>query len=414
MNILFLTIGSFNSIKDHEMYPDLLREFIKRDHKIYVVASRERRSNLPTELVSEGKAKLLKVRIGNITKTNIIEKGISTVIIASQYKDAVIKYFYNVKFDLILYPTPPITLCNVVEYVKKRDGASTYLLLKDIFPQNAVDMGMLRTMGIKAPLYQYFYYKEKRLYEISDTIGCMSPANVEYVLKHNPEIRKRDSYARSVGKHPVVEVSPNCIEGIDKSIDSTEREGVRRKYGIPLDRTVFVYGGNLGKPQGIDFMLKCLHSQRKNKEVFFIIVGNGTEYEKIEQYIEKYKPENITLHQWLPIEDYDKVVAACDVGMIFLDHRFTIPNFPSRLLSYMQCGLSVLACTDRNTDVGKVIVEGGFGWSCESNDLEAFHKCIQQACKSNLKMLGRNAFIYLKENYDVKDSVDKILTHMSR
>ena len=94
-------------------------------------------------------------------------------------------YFADIKFDLILYSTPPITFYKAIEYVKKRDGAKTYLLLKDIFPQNAVDLGMMSKTGLKGLIYKYFRKKEKKLYAISDKIGCMSQANVDYVLKHN-------------------------------------------------------------------------------------------------------------------------------------------------------------------------------------------------------------------------------------
>ena len=108
-------------------------------------------------------------------------------------------------------------------------------------------------------------------------------------------------------------------------------------------------------------------------------------------------------------ENYDKVMACCDVGMIFLDHRFTIPNFPSRLLGYMGAKLPVLACTDLNTDVGKVIVEGEFGWWCESKDVNKFDGLIKQALKSDLQEMGENAFKYLEMNYDSRMAADRIL-----
>lgn len=69
----------------------------------------------------------------------------------SQFKSALKKYFRDVKFDLILYSTPPITFNNVIKYAKKKSDnkALTYLLLKDIFPQNAVDLGMISKTGVK-------------------------------------------------------------------------------------------------------------------------------------------------------------------------------------------------------------------------------------------------------------------------
>ena len=164
MNVLFLTTGRIDSIEQHSIYPDLLRYFRNKGHHVYTVGSYERREGKETNLIENHGAHMLYVKIGNLTQTNLIEKGISTVRIERQYLSAIKKYFSNVKFDLILYSTPPITLVKVVEYVKKRDGAKTYLLLKDIFPQNAVDLGMMNKKGVKGLLYKFFRRKEKDLY----------------------------------------------------------------------------------------------------------------------------------------------------------------------------------------------------------------------------------------------------------
>ena len=337
-----------------------------------------------------------------------------------------------------MYSTPPITLAGVVEHLKKRYHARTYLLLKDIFPQNAVDIGMMSTAGLKAPLYRHFRKQEKKLYAVSDRIGCMSPANVRYVLEQNPEVLQRHLAAggsasermtdtsgqsdgsnagKSVGRQRgIVEVCPNSVEPQDMSLPDEERMQLRRLYDIPEDKTVFIYGGNLGKPQGIDFMLRCLHTQRKNKDAFFLIVGSGTEFDRIHRYIEKYKPDNIVLKESLPKEDYDRIVAACDVGMIFLDHRFTIPNFPSRLLSYMQARVPVLALIDPNTDVGEIIADNpSFGWWTESDDVHtasALIKDISHMDAQKLSAVGDNGYNYMISNYDVRDAYETIMKEM--
>lgn len=398
MNILFITIGRMESIEDHSIYPDLLRAFQKQGHQIYTVSPYEKRTGLKTELVDVNGAKMLHVSIGNITKCSTIEKGISTLQIESKFRSAIKKYFKGVKFDLVLYSTPPITFAKVIKYIKKRDGARTYLLLKDIFPQNAVDIGMMTKSGLKGILYKFFRKKEKKLYAFSDRIGCMSQANVDYTLKHNPEIPADK-----------VEVCPNSIEIQDMSISEQERAEMREKYGIPQDKKVFVYGGNLGRPQGIPFLIDCLRSQESNEDSFFLIVGDGTEYSKLEEYFNEAKPKNMKLMKRLPKDDYDKMVSACDVGMIFLDHRFTIPNYPSRLLAYMQAGLPVLACTDPNTDIGKFIVENNFGWWCESNNVSEFNKVVLEASNADLDTMKKNAFSALENNYTVDRAIEIIM-----
>lgn len=395
MNILFLTIGSMQDIEAHEIYTDLLRCFRDNGHNVYAVSPYERRTGKETSFTEESGIHVLRVRIGNITKCRIWEKGISTLLIETQYIRAIKKYLSDVKFDLVMYSTPPITFAKAVQFVKKRDGAKSYLLLKDIFPQNAVDIGMLSKRGVKGLLYAYFRNVERKLYSFSDYIGCMSQANVEYVLKHNPWIAPEK-----------VGVCPNCIEICDTSIDAAEREMMRAKYGIPLDKKVFVYGGNLGKPQGIPFLIECLRTQVHNSDAYFLIVGNGTEFERLQSFMDTAHPSNMQLVKQLPKEDYDRLVAACDFGMIFLDHRFTIPNFPSRILPYMQAKLPVLACTDPHTDIGKVITEGGFGLWCESNDTDAFAKAVREM---QTDAWGENGYRYLCENFSVRQGYEIIM-----
>lgn len=275
MNIVFLTMNVFTNIEMHNIYSDLMKEFIAHGHKPYIVTPREKKSGEETRLEDFESYALLKVRIGNTSNVSFIEKGISTVLLQSQFMHAISKHLSGIHFDLILYSTPPITLAGAVQYIKKRNGAKTYLLLKDIFPQNAVDIGMMSKTGVKGLLYQYFRAKEKKLYDLSDKIGCMSPANVEFVLKHNPNVPAEK-----------VEVCPNSIDPIDMSVSMGERIAMREKYGIPLDKKVFVYGGNLGKPQGIPFLIECLKNQANNEQILlFLIVGDGTEYGKLDAYI---------------------------------------------------------------------------------------------------------------------------------
>lgn len=394
MNILFITIGRMENIEDHTIYCDLLRCFRDHGHDVYTISPYEKNTGRETDYQYENGVHMLHVRTGNITGTsNLIEKGIATLSIESIFIRNIKKYFNNVKFDLILYSTPPITFCNAIRFVKNRDHARTYLLLKDIFPQNAVDIGMMKKTGIKGLIYKFFRMKEKKLYSISDRIGCMSQANVDYVIKHNPEIDPDK-----------VEICPNSIEVIDKSVGPEERITIRNKYDIPFDKIVFIYGGNLGKPQGIPFLIQCLESQKDNQEAFFLVVGDGTEYGKLEEYERNANQSNFKLMKRLPKEDYDAMVGACDVGMIFLDHRFTIPNFPSRLLAYMQAKLPVLACTDPNTDIGKVITEGGFGWWCESDDSQKFSEILKYSLVSDMSCMADLEFEYLNRNYSVKDA----------
>lgn len=394
MNVLFMSLGTFYNLNDSSVHLDILKRFAE-EHEVWLVCKNE---DKPTELTEELGIHVLRVHTGELKKVGLIQKGINTLKVEPQFKNAIKRYLSNIKFDLVLYTTPPITFASAVKYVKKRDNAITYLMLKDIFPQNAVDIGMMSTSGVKGLLYTYFRKKEKELYKWSDYIGCMSPANCDYVKKHNPEVSRAK-----------VEVCPNVTIIEDMSVDEETKKAIRTKYGIPLDKKVFVYGGNLGKPQDIPFVAECLKACEDINECYFLIIGRGTEYKVLENYMKNEKPKNSKLMAALPKADYETMVAACDVGMIFLDHRFTIPNFPSRMLSYMKAKVPVLAVTDPNTDVGKVIVDGGFGWWCESNNVYSFRDIILRIIYDDLITMGRVGYKYLIDHYSVEEAYRIIL-----
>ncbi|MFD4932113.1 glycosyltransferase family 4 protein [Peribacillus butanolivorans] len=401
MNILFLTLLDFSSIEESGIYTDLMREFVKDNHNVCIISPTEKRKKQPIRLIENENYKILKLQIGNIQKTNLIEKGISTLTLESKFQRGIKDYFSDIKFNLVIYSTPPITLRKAVEYVKKRDSAKTYLLLKDIFPQNAVDLGMIKKTGIKGLLYGFFRSKEKSIYELSDYIGCMSQANVDFLLRYNPQLSPE-----------IVEICPNSIDPLNIEMEEIKVAKIKKKYNIPLDKTVFIYGGNLGIPQGIDFLIECLKANKDNNEVYFIIAGAGTEFNKLKAYFDNEHPTNAQLFSQLPKSDYENLANSCDVGLIFLDKRFTIPNFPSRLLSYMQASMPVLAATDLNTDIGEVIEQGEFGLWCESSNVEEFNKKVHQLCDKELrKQMGVNARRYLEDNYTANHSYEIIMNH---
>lgn len=409
MNLIFLTLAHISDINQRGIYNDLMRKFRDEGHNVYIVTAAERRLGQETSLVDSHGVHILNVKTLNVQKTSIVEKGIGTLLMENQFKAAIKKYIGDVKFDLITYSTPPITFTNVVKYLKRKNPqAISYLLLKDIFPQNAVDMKMF---GEKSIFNWYFKKKEKALYAISDYIGCMSPANVSFVLEHNPEIDAKR-----------VEVAPNSIDlNVDDNLDNDEgqqkaaRYYIRKKYDLPLDKPIFIYGGNLGKPQGIDYLIKCLDANKKRQDCFFVVVGNGTEYGKLRAWMDdvRSKKEDVCVKvmQRLPKEDYDMLVKYCDVGLIFLDHRFTIPNYPSRLLPYLENKMPILCATDVNTDIGKIAEENGYGYWCESVKPEDFTALVDKMLAADRKAMGERGYEFLKKNYLVEHTYNAIMRH---
>lgn len=402
MNVIFLTMSYLVDMETHGIYVDLMRKFRSEGHVVYIVTPRERRLGETTHLYEEGGAHFLAVKTLNLQKTNVVEKGIGQVRVEPQYIKAIKKYLGNISFDLILYSTPPITLMGVVKYLKKKNPqAMSYLLLKDIFPQNAVDIGMMRKTGVKGILYKHFRKQEEELYAISDYIGCMSPANVQYVKKHNPKVNPCK-----------VELAPNSYERAVKTVLTIEEQNaIREKYNLPADKPIFVYGGNLGKPQGIPFLIQCLDANANREDCHFVVVGNGTEYSKLEGWFKTKHPKSVSVFQRLLKEDYDRLVLACNIGLIFLDYRFTIPNYPSRLLPYLMEKKPIIAATDPNCDTGGIAEANGYGFWCPSNDVKAFTACVDKMLQSDLVLMGENGFQFYLNNYTVEHTYNAIMKH---
>jgi glycosyltransferase involved in cell wall biosynthesis len=254
-------------------------------------------------------------------------------------------------------------------------------------------------------LYKLFRKKEIELYKNSDYIGCMSPANVKYILEHNDFI-----------KPDCVEVAPNSIELIADTRTNEEkieeRNYIRGKYNLPIDKPIFIYGGNLGKPQGIPFLIECLDALKNREDVHFVIAGDGTEFTKIVNWLANNNPRNASLFKRLPKDDYELLARNCDVGLIFLDHRFTIPNYPSRLLSYLAAKMPIIAATDPNTDIGSIAEENGYGYWCESNDVKAFVACVDKLLASDRCAMGEAGYRFLCENYMIDNTYNAIMRHV--
>jgi glycosyltransferase involved in cell wall biosynthesis len=271
-------------------------------------------------------------------------------------------------------------------------------MLKDIFPQNALDLGILTKTGWKGWITKYFFVQEKKLYLLSDMLGCMSEANVKFIKEKHPYLDESR-----------IEVCPNTI---NPSIPMQQDiRTLREKFKLPMDKMVFVCGGNFGRPQDVTFMIAVLKGNTDKFDRHFVLCGSGTDFHRIKEYKNRNSCSPITVIEGLKQEEFNQLLDACDIGLIFLDHRFTIPNFPSRVLDYMNHYLPVLAATDRSTDIGKVILNGNFGWWCVSKNVNKYNRVIDEICANpkQLEEKRRNSRTYLINHYDTKVAYERIM-----
>lgn len=381
------------------MYGALIQELVRNGHDVCAVNPVYDATE--TRLLSEGKnLRLLQVKSLPLFGVNLIRKGIANVLLPYIYQRAIDKYLKGEKFDLIITPTPPITLANVVARMKKRCRAKTYLILRDIFPQNAVDLGFMKKWW---PLYWHFRRQEKKLYSVCDKIGCMSQGNIDYIRKHNPEVPTE--------KLHILE-NFQTIEPLAERLP--EDEDLKAKYGVG-GKFVVIFGGNMGVPQKLENVLALAQAcERDYKDVAFLLVGKGVQQARIKKLIEEMKLSNVVLRDFVPYQDYQKLVAQCDVGLISLNERFTIPNIPSKTLSYFNLKIPVLASLDAATDYGKILDEIGAGFWSLAGDIETFKANFDKLYKDAelRKRMGENGRRYLETHMSDKVAYQTLMANL--
>ena len=396
MNILYIASIFPTPQEGENLYTNLASELVESGHKVTVIVSEEKRKIDDTKVFRERNYNVIRVRTGNLYEIGSVEKAISFVTLQSKMKNAINKYLSDEKFDMIVFMSPPVTMYSVVNFAMKKYNCFSYLMQKDIFPQNAVDLKIMTKCN---PAYWYFRHKEKELYKISTVIGCMSEKNKEYLLKHNKYL--------DCAK---LQIFPNTtkLNREEEYIDDAMQ--IKRRYGIQENRVIITYGGNFGKPQGIDFLIQILGVYKDNKNVEFLLVGKGTEKEKLYRYIKEKNIENVKLINFLNSEEFSKILKISDIGLVLLDYRFTIPNIPSKTLTYFKNRVPIMAATDNNTDFKQMLEDSGAGLWCESNDVYSFKEKLDFliANKKVRKEMGENGRLFLEKNLTTEVSV-KIL-----
>ncbi len=397
MNILYIASIFPTPREGENLYTDLANELIENKNRVTVIVSEEKRKIDDTQISRERNYNVIRVRTGNLYEIGNIQKADSFITLQSKMKKAIDKYLSNEKFDMIIFMSPPVTMYSVVKYAMKKYNCFSYLMQKDIFPQNAVDLKMLNKLN---PAYWYFRIKEKNMYKTATRIGCMSKGNIDYLISHNKFL-----------KSDKLELFPNTLKVKESIEKKDERQKLKEKFRIDKNKVLAIYGGNFGKPQGIEFLIKVLKEYKDDNRIYFILLGKGTESQKIHDFIKENNIKNSIIKEYIPRNEYEEILKEVDIGLVFLDYRFTIPNIPSRTLSYFKYGIPIMAATDKNTDYKDFIEnETKSGLWSESNEIDAYKEKLDYLIENKDERieLGKNGREYLEKNLTTEMSV-KIL-----
>jgi glycosyltransferase involved in cell wall biosynthesis len=261
------------------------------------------------------------------------------------------------QWDGVVWYAPSIFHGPLASALKKSSNCKGYLIIRDIFPEWAVDMGL---MGRGMP-YRFFDAVARYQYAVADVIGVQTPGNLSYF----------DSW--SVQPTRKLEVLQNWL---DKPAQA--RSPIRVSETSLAGRKIFVYAGNMGIAQGMDILLDLAEHFLSRSDIGFLFVGRGSDSTRLRALAAERKLNNVLFYDEIHPDEIPDLYAQCTAGIVALDPRHKSHNIPGKFLTYMQSGLPVLANVNAGNDLAQMIREEKVGQVCESNQVDDLAQCVQK------------------------------------
>lgn len=263
----------------------------------------------------------------------------------------------NVQWEGVVWYSPTIFLGPIVNALKKSSNCRSYLIIRDVFPEWAVDMGLL-SRGLA---YRFFKTIERYQYSVADVIGVQTQGNLPYF----------NAWAKQGGRR--VEVLQNWLaESPEVGCSITVSAG-------PLaGRIIFVYAGNMGAAQGMDILLDLAEGLRSRRDIGFLFVGRGSNCQHLQDNAKVLGLDNVAFYDEIDPAEIPGLYSQCHVGIVALDSRHKTHNIPGKFLSYMQSGLPVLASINPGNDLADLITKECVGRVCTTYSVDTLKRLTEE------------------------------------
>lgn len=394
MKVLFTLLRIPADINSGGMYADLFMEFKKNGHDVTVIAG----SQDDTQMYEEQGIRLLKVKSMPVLYVkNLIKKGIGMASLPWCFKSAYKRYLKNEQFDWIVMPTPPITLIDVVKYIKKRSGAKLYMILRDIHPQSSASLGEIRYKW----MVDYLYRRSDLGYRLSDIVGCMSPANISFIQKEHKIL----ATTRCTVLYNWMNYQPYEEENFSD---------LRKKFNLE-GKFIVLFGGNLGLGQCVENIADLAAHYRDNDDIRFIIIGKGVKKDALQQMAAEQNLTNMIFMDFMPRSEYLRFVKSADLGLISIHGNNAAPTCPSKVISYMSLKIPILALINKNNDYGQILEEqakAGY-WAVASDKAKVYD--LFDAIYKNAelrKQMGENGYRFYCDNLTTEKVYAEMIKQM--
>lgn len=371
-----------------KMMHELACEFVHQGHSVTVITPSPGLSQMSEITVLDG-VTVCRFKSGEIKNISKIKRAINETLLSYHAWKPLKSYLADNPHDLIVYYSPTIFFGSLVSKLKKLWGAKTYLILRDLFPQWAVDQGLIKQGSM---IEKYFRYFEKKNYSVADTIGLMSPKNL-------------DLFRNSFVANSRLEVLYNWAE--DKAVKS--KNYYKKALNIE-NKIVYFYGGNIGHAQDMMNIVRLAKNMLDYPQAHFVLVGAGDEVEIVQKAIASENLINMTLLPSVGQDEFKLMLAEFGIGLFSLDKNHTTHNFPGKLLGYMVQNLPILGSVNMGNDLRDVVEEFNAGLISINGEDDLFlSNAIMLLDEDTRQEIGKNANNLLREKFSVKSACFQIL-----
>jgi glycosyltransferase involved in cell wall biosynthesis len=333
-----------------------------------------------------------KFQSGKLRGQGKLKRAINETLLSYKAWSAIKPELKKFNFDLVVYYSPSIFFGSLVRNIKKACTASSYLVLRDNFPQWAVDEGLIPENSL---IEKYFRYFEKVNYEAADQIGLMSPKNQEIF-----NIQTNNKYETEI-----------LFNWADLAKHNTTDFNLRAKLGL-TNEVIFFYGGNIGHAQDMGNLLRLAHSMKEQRNTHFVLLGQGDEVDLVKETIDSKKMNNISFMPSVNQDEYKAILKEVDIGLFSLAASHKSHNFPGKLLGYMHAGLPILGSVNLGNDLIEIVTENDAGFVFVNGDDQLFLDAAEKLAKdSKLRALvGDKGTKLLQNFFSVQSATQQILS----
>lgn len=327
---------------------DLATEMVAQGQDVTVLAPMVRGPKAFT-VEEDERVRVVRVRAPRTKDVNLIRRALAEIWLPfALLRGMRLSGLKSERWDGVVWYSPTIFLGLVARRVKRWNQCRGYLIVRDLFPDWAVDAGVMR----KGLAYRFFKTVERFQYRVADVIGVQTPANVALVTRDAP------AGAR-------IEVLYNWM----RSAEVVQPKDGEFDLGNLRGRCIFVYAGNMGKAQDMDAFLELAARMQERTNLGFLFVGRGTEARRLGQEAIRRALTNVRFMHEIDSALIPALLRQCHVGIVALDPRHKTHNIPGKFMAYARNGLPVLARINPGNDLAGVIRDNGVGFGVEGSSI---------------------------------------------